>query len=161
MQSAGLVQYLPGKKAGYYAGAVGGYSRMADVRRAPIKRANGLVMKANRRFWFDRTVPPAATIVVPERGPGRSLWRQQRVVGFAVRAVLASLGRYASAVTRPTWRWDAARSAARWRRRLFPSATLFLTMGYDRLSCRLVYGYPFGKLLPYSRVSPITQVSIK
>ena len=96
VQIPGLVQYLPGKKARYYADVVGAYSRTADVRRVRIERANGLVMKANRRFWFDRTVPPGATIVVPEKGPVESLWRQQRIVGFAVGAVLTSVGWYAA-----------------------------------------------------------------
>jgi len=70
-------------------GMVGGYVRNADVRRSYIVRANGLVLKATRRLWFDPEVPPGATLVIPEKGPGRPLWRHPRLQGI-VGGLLAS-----------------------------------------------------------------------
>ena len=92
----GLVQYLPGKKARYYAESVGGYGRKADVGRAYVLRANGLVMGATKRLWFDPAVPPGSTIVVPERGPGRPFWRNPRLLGFVGGMVVTSAGWYAA-----------------------------------------------------------------
>jgi polysaccharide export outer membrane protein len=61
-----LVQYVPGRKAAYYVDLVGGYKDGADEQAAYIIRANKLVLQAHRRFWFDPSVPPGSTIVVPE-----------------------------------------------------------------------------------------------
>ena len=54
----GIVQHMGGKNSGYYASMVGGYLKNADVRNSHIIRANGLILKATRRFWFDPEVPP-------------------------------------------------------------------------------------------------------
>ena len=78
----GIVQHLAGKKSGYYVNGVGGYLDNADVRNSHIIRANGLVLKATRRFWFDPEVPPGAALVVPEKGPGRPLWRHPPLLGI-------------------------------------------------------------------------------
>jgi len=77
-----IVQYIPGKKAGYYIERVGGYAGQADRRKAYVIRANGLVLKASRRFWFDPEVPPGSVLVVPEKGPGKPLWGHPRALGF-------------------------------------------------------------------------------
>jgi polysaccharide biosynthesis/export protein len=91
----GLVQYLPGKNVRFYVDNLGGYRQNADSRRAYVHRANGLVMKATRRLWFDPHVPPGSTIVVPEKGTGRPLWRNPRLTGFVMGLVVASAGWYA------------------------------------------------------------------
>jgi len=79
----GIVQHLPGKSSGYYVDTVGGYLENADAASSHIIRANGLVLKATRRFWFDPEVPPGSTLVVPEQGPRRPLWRHPRLQGIA------------------------------------------------------------------------------
>ena len=85
----GIVQHLPGKNSGYYVDAMGGYLQHADVHNSHIIRANGLILKATRRFWFDREVPPGCTLVVPEKAPGGPLWRHARLQGIVV-GVLSS-----------------------------------------------------------------------
>ena len=70
----GVTQHLAGKDSRYYVEAMGGYLANADVRNSHIIRANGLILKATRRFWFDPEVPPGSTIVVPEKAPGGPLW---------------------------------------------------------------------------------------
>ncbi len=92
VQQPQLVQYVPGRKAGYYADWTGGYTDRARRRGAYLQYANGLVRKANRRFWFDRAVPPGSALVVPERQPNvnRALWRgpYPYLVGMVVGGVL-------------------------------------------------------------------------
>lgn len=75
-----IVQYNPGQKAGYYVEMVGGYADRAERRKTHVVRANGLVLKASRRFWFDPVVPPGSTLVIPEKKPEKPLWRNTRVL---------------------------------------------------------------------------------
>ena len=86
-----LVQYLPGKKAGYYVEVVGGYAGQADSRKAYVIRANSLVRKASRRFWVDPEVPPGCVLVVPEKKPGKLLWERPWAMGFFGGALVGSL----------------------------------------------------------------------
>lgn len=87
-----LVQFIPGKKAGYYVSLIGGYTDKANVRSAYILRANGLVLEASRRFWFDPEVPPGSALVVPTRPTGRPLWRNPLLVGALVGGLVSGLG---------------------------------------------------------------------
>ena len=87
----GVVQHLPRKGSRYYADMVGGYRQNADVSNSHIIRANGLILKATRRFWFDPEVPPGSTLVVPEKAPGGPLWRHPRPQGFVVGIVASVL----------------------------------------------------------------------
>ena len=70
---------------------VGGYLQNADVRNSHIIRANGLMLKATRPFWYDPEVPPGSTLVVPEKGPGSPLWRCPRLQGIVVGIVASGL----------------------------------------------------------------------
>ena len=96
VQGPRLVQYVPGESAGYYVDSAGGYVPQADARATRVVRANGLFMRASRRFWFDPAVPPGSTIVVPEKPPGKPLWRRAGVLGFVGGAVVSSLAWYAA-----------------------------------------------------------------
>ena len=87
-----LVQYSPGKKAGYYVDLVGGYTDEANARRAYILRANGLVLEASRRLWFDPEVPPGSALVVPVRPARRPLWRSPYLIGALVGGLASGLG---------------------------------------------------------------------
>lgn len=86
-----LVQYIPGQKSGYYVDMVGGYLDNADVRASHIMRANGLNMKATRRFWFDPEVPPGSTLVIPEKKPAKPLWRNTRTLSLVGGALVTGL----------------------------------------------------------------------
>ena len=70
---------------------VGGYLQNADVSNSHIIRANGIILKATRRFWFDPGVPPGSTLVVPEKAPGGPLRRNPRFQGFVVGLVASGL----------------------------------------------------------------------
>lgn len=94
VQLPGLVRHTDGRSVDYYLERVGGVLRTGDTRAVRIERANGLVMSGRRRFWFNPSVPPGATIVVPERETDPSRWRVPGVLWFAGGAALTSLGWY-------------------------------------------------------------------
>ena len=87
----GIAQHLAGKSSGYYVDAMGGYLENADVRNSHIIRANGLILKATRRFWFDPEVPPGSTLVVPEKAPGGPLSCHPRLQGIILGVLTSGL----------------------------------------------------------------------
>ena len=64
VQTPGLLKYIPGKKSGFYIDNVGGFQIEADRSRTLLVRANGKVISANKRFWWDPEVNEGDQIIV-------------------------------------------------------------------------------------------------
>ena len=89
-----LVQYASNQKAKYYINLAGGYQPDADVNAAYIIRANRLILKASKRFWFDPVVPPGSRLVIPSTTAARSpLWKRHGI-GFIGGALVSGLAIY-------------------------------------------------------------------
>ena len=86
-----IVQYIPSKKAKYYIDRAGGFTDSTDAAAIHIIRANRLVLKASKRFWFDPDVPPGSTIVVPRRNAVRVHHLLPYGIGFSGGALSAAL----------------------------------------------------------------------
>jgi polysaccharide export outer membrane protein len=79
------VAYVPGMDIGYYISAAGGYSRVADERRAFVRQPNGSVESRKGRFspGSDPEPKAGATVYVPERDPNQksTLAESANVIG--------------------------------------------------------------------------------
>jgi len=60
----GSLAYVPGKGFRYYLERTGGFIDESDPDNIRIVRVDGVVEKAERRFWFDRPVKAGNTIIV-------------------------------------------------------------------------------------------------
>ncbi len=59
-----VIQYIEGKKVGFYINMAGGFTEKADKHNIKIIKPNGTVQGGNRRFWFDPEVPIGSKIIV-------------------------------------------------------------------------------------------------
>ena len=70
VNAPGLIKYSSGKKARYYLNRAGGFHRDADRGEVLIARADGSVVKFQKRFWFDPTVHEGDEIKVSLKEEG-------------------------------------------------------------------------------------------
>jgi protein involved in polysaccharide export with SLBB domain len=85
------VTWRPGQNVDDAVRAAGGYSRMADTKRAYVQQPSGEVLTVSRKFLLPDGVPkiqPGATVVVPERDPNDR--KDHAAIWGAVASVLAS-----------------------------------------------------------------------
>lgn len=69
----GALLFEPGKTASYYVEKTGGTTDQADRGATRVFRVDGVVQKAYRSFWWDRSVEPGSRIVVARKPPGRGV----------------------------------------------------------------------------------------
>lgn len=85
------VTWRPGQNVDDAVRAAGGYSRLADTKRAYVQQPSGEVLTVSRKFLLPDGVPkiqPGATVVVPERDPNDR--KDHAAIWGAIASVLAS-----------------------------------------------------------------------
>jgi len=81
------VAYVRGANLDYYVRAAGGASRVGDRSRAYVTNASGRVETVQRRALRPDGIPtpgPGSKVVVPERTPNESLWRNPSIVATVI-----------------------------------------------------------------------------
>lgn len=86
------VTWRPGQNVDDAVRAAGGYSRLADTKRAYVQQPSGEILTVSRKFLLPDGVPgvqPGATVVVPERDPNDN--KDHAAIWGAIASTFASL----------------------------------------------------------------------
>ena len=67
VNTPGLIKFTGGKKARYYINRAGGFHLDADKGEVLIARADGSVVKFQKRFWWDPKVQEGDEITVTQK----------------------------------------------------------------------------------------------